>query len=103
MDCAICQLNCAESKLRSTFRHVREARERTGHTIIEVAQRSGYSAGYISQVERDLANPSLGTLQRIARALEVPLPSFFVSAMDAPESANDVRDERGASGARVVR
>ncbi len=79
---------------------IRETRERAGLTIVEVAQRSGYSPGYISQVERDLANPSLGTLKRIAGALGVPLPSFFGS-----EVADSVPQREDADGpaARVVR
>ena len=75
---------------------IRRTRERATLTIIEVAQRSGYSPGYISQVERDLANPSLGTLKRIASALDVPLPSFF---QDDPLDAGDSR----RAPARVVR
>jgi transcriptional regulator with XRE-family HTH domain len=81
---------------------IREARERAKLTIVELAQRSGYSPGYISQVERDLANPSLGTLKRVANALGVPLPSFFSGAIDAIEPGSVSRDERGGS-ARVVR
>jgi transcriptional regulator with XRE-family HTH domain len=82
---------------------IRTARESAGLTIVEVAQRSGYSPGYISQVERDLANPSLGTLKRIASALDVPLPSFFgsdtseVSGNGVPAVASE-----GLSGTRVV-
>src|SRR5437879_896023 len=75
---------------------IRRTRERATLTIIEVAQRSGYSPGYISQVERDLANPSLGTLKRIASALDVPLPSFF---QDDPLDGGD----HTRAPARVVR
>ena len=84
---------------------IRRTREQAGLTIVEVAQRSGYSPGYISQVERDLANPSLGTLKRIASALDVPLPSFFHD--DAPERAAEGADVDTAgttrAPARVVR
>lgn len=73
-------------------------------TIVEVAQRSGYSLGYISQVERDLANPSLGTLKRIADALSVPLPSFFVSdGADTADLAAVQEVGRSEAAARVVR
>jgi len=82
---------------------IRNARERAGLTIVEVAKRSGYSLGYISQVERDLANPTLGTLKRIADALHVPLPSFFAgSPAELPEAATRQETE-GPSVARVVR
>lgn len=82
---------------------IRTARESAGLTIVEVAQRSGYSPGYISQVERDLANPSLGTLKRIASALEVPLPSFFGSdTPEVPSNGVPVAASEGPSGTRVV-
>jgi len=45
---------------------LREARTATGLTITEVAERTGLSPGYISQVERDRANPSIGAVNRIA-------------------------------------
>lgn len=56
---------------------IRRLREQANLTIAEVAQRSGFSIGYISQVERDLANPSLGALKRIADAIGVRLPALF--------------------------
>jgi transcriptional regulator with XRE-family HTH domain len=75
---------------------------RAGLTIVVAAQRSGYSPGYISQVERDLANPSLGTLKRIASALDVPLPLFFQGeATETGETPGTV--EIGRPPARVVR
>ena len=83
---------------------IRDARERAGLTIVEVAHRSGYSPGYISQVERDLANPSIGTLKRIAGALDVPLASFFGG--DSQEAANGAHPGQGperSNGPRVVR
>ncbi len=80
---------------------IRQARERAGLTIVEVAQRSGYSPGYISQVERDLANPSLGTLKHIAAALDVPLPSFFGESAEG--NGNLAETDAGASRTRIVR
>ncbi len=83
---------------------IRESRERAGMTIVEVAQRSGYSLGYISQVERDLANPSLGTLKRIADALHVPLPSFFAGDVQEPAETPASRPEGDTVPiARIVR
>lgn len=81
---------------------IRRARERAGLTIAELAARSGYSVGYISQVERDLANPSLGTLKRIASALELPLASLFGEAEEAPEPS-PAAEAAAPAGARVVR
>jgi transcriptional regulator with XRE-family HTH domain len=45
-----------------------------------VAQRSGLSHSIISLVERDLRNPTLDTLLRIAEAIEVDLGEILSKA-----------------------
>ena len=64
---------------------LREARLAAGLTITEVAERAGFSASYISQVERDLANPSIGAVNRIAAAIGIRMSAFFTNGSD-PES-----------------
>jgi transcriptional regulator with XRE-family HTH domain len=78
---------------------LRQQREQTTLTIAEVAQRSGFSPGYISQIERDLANPSLGALKRITDAIGVPLGSLFVHGDENDHGAEDKPGEQ----VRVVR
>src|SRR5579863_1958954 len=46
-------------------------------TIEQLAERSGVSAGRISQMERGLGNPSFATLSKVAAALEIPIGTFF--------------------------
>lgn len=46
-------------------------------TVTELARRAEVSTGLISQVERELADPSLVTIRKIAKALDVPLFSLF--------------------------
>lgn len=48
---------------------VRDLRRARGLTLVELAQRCGLSHPFLSQVERDLANPSIRSLGQIARAL----------------------------------
>lgn len=56
------------------------ARRHTLHmTLQELGQGSGVSVGYLSQVERDQATPSLGTLGAIARTLGVGV-DYFIAA-----------------------
>ena len=62
-----------------TFR-IREIRVQRGLTVAQLAGAAHVSSGLISQVERDLADPSLETLRQIARVLEVPLFELFVEA-----------------------
>jgi transcriptional regulator with XRE-family HTH domain len=56
------------------------ARRRQQHmTLMELGEAAEVSVGYLSQVERDHATPSLGTLAQIAKALDVSI-DYFVAA-----------------------
>ena len=48
-----------------------------GLTLAQVGQRSGFTTGYLSQLERNLATPSLVALVGISRALGVELDYFL--------------------------
>jgi len=50
-----------------------------GLTLDEFAARSGISKSMLSQIERDKTNPTVGTLWRIAEALEVSINSILAS------------------------
>ena len=50
-------------------RSLRDARRRRGLTLKAVAQEAGVTESFLSQVERDIASPSIATLRRIAVAL----------------------------------
>ncbi|KUR77542.1 helix-turn-helix domain-containing protein [Novosphingobium sp. Fuku2-ISO-50] len=56
---------------------IRDRRKRLGMTLQVLASASGLSAPFLSQVERDLAMPSLVSLTAIAQALGVEM-SYFV-------------------------
>src|SRR5947209_4614890 len=60
----------------------RIARERAVRSlsIEELAQRAGVSTGLLSQIERGIGNPSLSSMLGLARALDMPLGSFFGGA-----------------------
>lgn len=54
-----------------------QRRKALGRTMREVAQLSGLTVGFISQVERDISRPSLSSLFAIARALDTNVDSFL--------------------------
>jgi transcriptional regulator with XRE-family HTH domain len=81
---------------------LREARVLAGLTITDLAERAGFSPSYISQVERDLANPSVGAVNRIAEALGVRMSAFFSDGAE-PETRNDNRHEIESIPTEVVR
>lgn len=54
-----------------------------GLTLQELSNACGVSVGYLSQVERDNAVPTLGTLAEIAAALDVSIDHFIASPRQA--------------------
>ena len=52
--------------------HIRNMRKEKKLTLTDFARITELSPGYISQIERGLADPSLTSLQRIAEALDIP-------------------------------
>lgn len=80
------------------------ARRRQLHlTLQELADAAGISVGYVSQVERDLATPSLGTLAQIARSLDVGV-DYFISTpdIDSALSRAGERQSFSVSGSSVI-
>ena len=67
-------------ELSQTIRRLRLERRLT---VEQLAQRSGFSKGFISQVENFRISPSLKALNRIAEALEVDLKTLF----EAPDKS----------------
>lgn len=52
---------------------IRKYRKKMKLTIKDLAERTGLSIGYISQLERNEAEPSLSSLRKIAKEFDVPL------------------------------
>lgn len=59
---------------------LRTLRRNYKKTLKEVADLTGISIGHLSQLERDLASPSVKTLHDISRALGVNISWFFLQA-----------------------
>jgi transcriptional regulator with XRE-family HTH domain len=69
---------------RELGRRLRRTRFERGLTLKDVAARCGMSATHISEVERGKTSPTIGALQRIAKALGQE-PSFFVREDSVPK------------------
>ncbi len=61
---------------------LRQLRQQRGLTQEEMADRCELSKGFISQVERNLASPSIATLTDMLECLGVSLASFFGDKSD---------------------
>jgi transcriptional regulator with XRE-family HTH domain len=70
---------------------IRGLRKRRGMTLAALAEMSELTAGYISQLERNLAYPSIPALFNIARSLGVTIQWFFASEANTdPEDSGYV-------------
>jgi transcriptional regulator with XRE-family HTH domain len=74
---------------------VRELRHVRGLTLKALGREAGLSHPFLSQLERGLARPSVGSVERIAHALDVPVSSLWTRP--PIESAIIVRRDEGAT------
>ena len=61
------------------LKQLKQIRKKQGLTLRDLAQRSGLSANYLSQIERGISNPSIGTLKKIADSMNITLMSLVGS------------------------
>lgn len=62
---------------------IRGLRHKAGKTLQALASEAGISVGFLSQVERNKATPSLGTLAALAAALGVEIDWFIATPQPA--------------------
>lgn len=70
-------LNAGTDQLTQIGFRLRVAREERGMTISSVADFTGLTKGFISQVERGLTSPSITSLAAICDALTMPMGRLF--------------------------
>lgn len=58
-------------------RNLRELRNRKGLSLRALAERSGLNINTLSLIENGKSSPSVGTLQQLAEALNVPITKLF--------------------------
>jgi transcriptional regulator with XRE-family HTH domain len=78
---------------------IRKLRKAQKLKLVELAEKCGISPSFLSQIERNQANPSVTTLYAIAEALETSVIAFFTNGelqpqVGAHESASVVRAHR---------
>ncbi|WP_307807082.1 XRE family transcriptional regulator [Naasia sp. SYSU D00057] len=84
-------------------RRIRRLRLDRGMTLVALAEAAGLSHPFLSQLERGLARPSMGSLERIARALGTSQLELFAGAEepaveDADITPSLVRAGEGPTG-----
>jgi transcriptional regulator with XRE-family HTH domain len=79
--------------------NVRKFREAAGQTIQQFAEKTGFSAALLTQVENRKVSPSLGTLVKIANAFDTTVSAFLGGKVEREFSI--VRKEERAAVSRV--
>ena len=67
---------------------LRTIREQRNMTQGEIEERTGLKRSYVSRIEHGRTIPSLETLEKFAKALEVPLYQFFYEGEEPPKTAS---------------
>jgi transcriptional regulator with XRE-family HTH domain len=80
-----------EARVGARLRALRLARRLS---ISGLAERAGVSTGMVSQIERDLSNPSVRMLERLRVALDVPLTALLDDAGGQSPTQEFVRRAR---------
>lgn len=56
---------------------IREIRKQKDYTLKELAEKTGLSISLLSQIERGIVDPTVGTFWKICTALDIPIHHFF--------------------------
>lgn len=72
-------------------RAIKQIRHQKGIKQILLAEKSGISQTYLSQIENNIKEPNISTLKSICEILNIPLPVLFFLAIDSNDIAPDKR------------
>ncbi|OJG90174.1 hypothetical protein RV15_GL001438 [Enterococcus silesiacus] len=88
-----------KGRLQMEFRKIKTLRKEKKITLTELGEKTGYSASFLSQIERGTNRPSLEALRKIADSLGVTVA--YLLANEAPQVIQD--DETTENGYKVIR
>ena len=80
---------------------IRQLRLSRGYTLMRMAEQTGYTASFISQIERNLRQPSLAALRRIAEFLDCSV--VWILMEDAPGAPVRKTVKRRRGDSRCIR
>jgi len=61
---------------------IRSRRQEQNMSIKQLAERTGLTSGFISQIERNQTEPSITSLRKLAEALDVAVFHFFIDEIN---------------------
>lgn len=81
---------------------VKKYRTLKGYSLRELAKKIDITASMLSQIERDMVNPSINTLKAISVELDVPMYQFFMNDEDNQKCAVVRKGEHKPLGSKYV-
>lgn len=84
-------------------RHLKELRAIRGATLESLAAQTGFTKGYLSKIENGRKLPPIGTLSRIASALNTDIAYFFQKDDDIEDDDDSFSIVRAQERKRIVR
>ncbi|MGX6977664.1 helix-turn-helix domain-containing protein [Vagococcus elongatus] len=81
------------------FKEIKNLRKEKEMTLTELGTKTGYSASFLSQIERGVNRPSLEALRKIAKSLDVSVASLM--AKESPKIKE--QGEKITRGFKVIR
>ena len=72
---------------------LRLIRKEHGMTLKELSQRADLSVPYLSDMERSIVNPSVDTLQKVAKAYDMKVSGLFIGVEEMGESQSEIYPE----------
>lgn len=77
-------------RVQAIFEGIRRLRKEKRITLKKMAEETGISINYLSQIERGKTNPSIGILKRITNLLKVPLLGLEAEPLPNPFGPQEV-------------
>lgn len=85
------------------FEKLKDIRQKRGFTLAQVSQASGYTASFLSQIERGLKEPSLTALRKLSDVYSVQLVSLFMEDENEEEQSSVNAEKRPNRSVYVIR
>lgn len=87
----------------SVGKNVKKIRKEKGLSILDLKNLTGLSKSTISDLENDKSSPTIETLQKIAKALNVDIKEFFKNESEKQSNTEDDLEDVFPEGVYVLR
>ena len=83
-----------EKDVHEVINRIRQERERQGYSQMDLALKAGISQGYLGHIETFRKVPTIATIIKLAKALEIDPSLFFKDKdMDREKTKNEILEK----------